>query len=125
MWRTSFSRVISAVLAVITSLPSRSTVMRSEICRAFLERVRDVDDGDAAGAQVADQVEEVDDLFRRQARRRLIEDDDTGVVVDGAGDLDHLPLGGAEQPDRRRRIDMEVQRLQQLLRLDVQLLEAA
>src|SRR6185437_6732937 len=92
--------------------------------QTLLERVRDVDDGNAAGAQVADQVEEVDDLFRRQARRRLIEDDDTGVVVDGAGDLDHLPLGGAQQPDRRRRIDMEVQRLQQLLRLDVQLLEA-
>ena len=92
--------------------------------QAFLERVRDVDDGDAAGAQVADQVEEVDDLFRRQARRRLVEDNDTGVVVDCAGDLDHLPLGGAEQPDRRRRIDVEVQRLQQLLRLDVQLLEA-
>jgi len=41
-----------------------------------------------------------------------------------ARDLDHLLLGGAEQADRRRRIDVEVERLQQLLRLDVEGAEA-
>ena len=86
--------------------------------------MRDVDDADAARAQVAHQVEEMDDLFRRQAGRRLVEDDDARIVVDGARDFDHLPFGGAEHPHRRRRIDVEIQRLQQLLRLDVQLFEA-
>ena len=86
----------------------------------FLERVRDVDDGDAAGAQVAHQVEEMHDLLGREARGRLVEDNDAGLVVDGAGDLHHLPLGGAEQRDRDRRVDVEIERLQELLRLDVQ-----
>ena len=50
---------------------------------------------------------------------RLVEDDDLGIVVHGAGDLDHLPLGGAERADRCRRIDREIQRLQELLRRDI------
>ncbi len=69
-------------------------------------------------------MEEVDDLLRRQTRGRLVENDDARLVVDGARDLDHLLLGGAEQTDRRRRIDMEVERLQQLLGLDVEGAEA-
>ena len=39
----------------------------------------------------------------------------SGVVVDGAGDLDHLLLGRAERLDHRGRVDLEVQRLQELL----------
>ena len=85
----------------------------------FLKRVGDIDDGDAAGAQVAHQIEEMDDFLGRQTGGRLVENDDAGIVVDSAGDLDHLPLGGAEHADRRRRIDMEIERLQELLRLDV------
>ena len=42
------------------------------------------------------QGEEVALFLGRQRRRRLVEDDDLGLVVHGAGDLDHLPLGGAE-----------------------------
>ena len=41
------------------------------------------------------------------------------VVFHRAGDLHHLPLGGAECRDRRLRIDGEVQRLQELLGGDV------
>ena len=40
-------------------------------------------------------------------------------MQDGAGDLDHLLLGGAEQPDRGGRGDVEIQRLQELLGGDV------
>ena len=60
---------------------------------------------------VAHQGEEMDDLLGRQARGRLVEDDDARLVVDGARDLHHLPLGGAKKRHRRCRIDMEVERL--------------
>ena len=66
----------------------------------------------------------MDDLFWRQAGSRLVEDDDAGIVVDCPRDFYHLAFRGAEHPHRGRRIDVKVQRLQQLLRLDVQFFEA-
>ena len=41
--------------------------------QAFLERVGDVNDGDAARPQVADEVEEMNNFFGGQARGRLVE----------------------------------------------------
>jgi len=61
-------------------------------------------------------------LFRCQRRRGFVEDDDGGVVMDGAGDLYHLPLGRRRGRDDRGRIDREVQRLQELL---AEMLDAA
>ena len=90
----------------------------------FFERVRDIDDRHPLGAQVAHEVEEMDDLLGGEAGRWLVENDDPRLVVDRARDLDHLSLGGAEQRDRRRRVDVEVERLQELLRLDVESSEA-
>jgi hypothetical protein len=98
---------MSAVFAVTTSLPSRNTVTRSEIC------------SDSA-PEIAHQMEEVHDLLGREAGGRLVEDDDAGFVVDGARDLHHLPLGGAEERHGQAGIDLEIQRLQQLLGLDVE-----
>ena len=82
----------------------------------LLQRMADEDDRHAARLEPPHQGEEMALLLGRQRRRRLVEDDDLGIVVDGAGDLDHLPLGGAERGDRCRRIDGEIQRLQELLR---------
>ena len=81
-------------------------------------------DRDAARLEVVDEVEEVLLLLGRQARRRLVEDDDLGVVQHRAGDLDHLLLGRAEQAHHRRRVDVELQRLQELLRRDVDAAQA-
>src|SRR6516165_7621099 len=88
--------------------------------QGLLERVRDVDDGDPARPQVADQMEEVDYFLGRKARGRLVEYDDARLVVDSARNLDHLLLGGAEQCHWCRRVDMEIQGLQELLGLNVQ-----
>ena len=63
-------------------------------------------------------------LLGRQRRRRLVEDDDLGLVVDGAGDLDHLALGGAERRDDGGGVDGEVERLQKLLGGDVDAAQA-
>ncbi len=78
----------------------------------FLERMRYVDDSDAAGAQVTHQVEEMHDLLGREAGGRFVKNDDAGIVVDGARDLDHLPLGSAEHRHRNCRVDLEVEGLQ-------------
>ena len=57
-------------------------------------------------------------------RGRLVEDDDLGLVQHRARDLDHLLLGGAERADGRGRGDVEIQRLQELLRGDVDAAQA-
>jgi hypothetical protein len=85
----------------------------------FLQRVRNKHDRHAATLEVAHEVEEILFLLRRQRRRGLVEDDDLGLVQDGARDFDHLLLGGAEQADGRGRRDVEIQRLQELLGGDV------
>lgn len=82
----------------------------------FLERVRDEDHRNAPALEVGDQVEEILLLLRRQAGRGLIEDDDPRFVQHRAGNLDHLLLCRAEQADLRCRIDVELQRLHELLR---------
>ena len=66
----------------------------------------------------------MDDFFGSQARRGFVENDDARVVIDGAGDFHHLALGGAEQRHRRCRIDVEIEGLQELLRLDIEGAEA-
>ena len=69
--------------------------------------------------QPLDQREELLLLLGRQGRGRLVEDDDLGVVLHRPRDLDHLLLAGAEPGDERRRIDVEIERLQELLAGDV------
>ena len=66
----------------------------------------------------------MNDLFGGEAGCRLVEYHDPRPVVDSARDFDHLSLGGAEERYRRRGIDMEVERLQELLRLDIESAEA-
>ena len=85
----------------------------------LFERVADEDDGDAVGAQSFDQREKMALLFRRQRRRRLVENDELGLEPHRARDLHHLPLGGAERLHGRGRLDREIERLQKLLRVDV------
>ena len=85
----------------------------------LLQRVADEDDRDAALLQPLDEREELVLLLGRQRRRRLVEDDHLRIVVHRARDLDHLLLAGAEARDHRGRIDVEVQRLQELLAGDV------
>ena len=54
-------------------------------------------------------------FFWRQRGRRLVKDDDFGVVMHGTGNFNHLAFGCTQTFHHRGRIDREVQRLQKLL----------
>ena len=58
--------------------------------------MRDEDDRAALGPQAADDLVQPLDLHGRQARRRLVEDDQVGLASEGSQDLDLL-LGGDGQ----------------------------
>ena len=90
----------------------------------LFESMRDEDDRDAALLEIADEVEEVFLLLRRQRCGRLVEDDDLGAVQNRACDLDHLLLGRAKAADGGGRRDVEIERLQELLRGDVDAAQA-
>ncbi len=85
----------------------------------LFQRVRDIDDRNSLRSQRVDQQKQMLRLFRGQARGGLVEHDDLGLVVDGPSDLHHLTLGRAERRHHVARLDMEIHRLQQLLRADV------
>jgi hypothetical protein len=81
--------------------------------------VRNEDDRNAATLQIAHEIEEIFLLFGGQTRGGFVEDDDLGLMQHRARDFDHLLLGSAEHSDRRRRRHVEIERLQELLRGDV------
>ena len=74
--------------------------------------VGDVDDACALSLERADDPEQVLDLAIRQRRGRLIHDQDVGIVRDGLGDLDHLPVGDREVAHFRFRIERNVEPLE-------------
>ena len=90
----------------------------------LFQRVADEDDGNAALLEVAHEIEEVFPFFRRQGRGRLVEDDHLRIVQHRARDLDHLLLGRAQRADRRGGRNVEVERLQELLRRDIDAAQA-
>ena len=66
----------------------------------LLQAVRDVDDGDAVGGEVADDPEEVVDLVGVEGGGRLVHHDQPYVVGERPGHGDDLLLGGGEVADR-------------------------
>ena len=71
--------------------------------------VRDVDDADALGLELADDPEQLGDLGIVQRRGRLVHDQDLGLERQGLGDLHHLLPGDRELADFGARIEPEVQ----------------
>ena len=67
----------------------------------FVQLVRYVDDADALGLQIADDLVQLIDLAATERRRRLVHDDELGVHGERLGDLDHLLLGDAERTYQR------------------------
>ena len=80
----------------------------------LLQAVRDVHDAVAALAQVAGDAEELVDLGLGERRRRLVHDQDVRVVGQRLGDLHHLLLGDGEPGHARRRVELQVELLEQL-----------
>ncbi len=66
----------------------------------LVQLVRDEDDGDALGLELAQVVEQRVDLLRDQHGRGLVEDQDLGAAVQHLEDLDALAVGDAEVLDQ-------------------------
>jgi hypothetical protein len=67
----------------------------------LFEMVRDIDDGDAATGEVANDLEQHAHLGRAQRRGRLVHDEDAGVHRQSARDLDDLLLAEPQVLDAR------------------------
>ena len=80
----------------------------------LLEAVRDVDHARPPLAQVADDPEELVDLGVGQRGRRLVHDQDVRAERERLRDLDHLLLGDGEARDAGPRVELEVERLEEL-----------
>ena len=66
----------------------------------LVELVRDEDDGEALGLELAQVVEELVDLLRHQHGGRLVQDQDLRAAVEHLEDLDALPVADAEVLDQ-------------------------
>ena len=73
----------------------------------LLELVGDEEDGDAAGLEVANDVEEGAHLLLRQGGGGLVHDDEPGVAYERAADGDQLLVGDGEVADRLVQVDGE------------------
>ncbi len=69
--------------------------------RDLRQAVADIDDGKSAFAQLDDEIEQPLRFMRGERGGRLVHDEDAGIGVDGAGDLDELAFG-----ERKARYDI-------------------
>ena len=88
----------------------------------LVQPMGDVDDADAPVAQAVDHLEELVDLRLGQGAGWLVHDEHLGILGQGLGDLDHLLLGDGELVEPGRRVDVEVEPVQDLGGVDVHLL---
>ena len=66
-------------------------------------------------AEIADNLKHVLDYSLSQGRRRLIHDQYVGIIGDGLGDFDHLPVRRAEIADFGFWIAIDLEALEQRL----------
>ena len=78
----------------------------------LVEPMRDVDHADAASAQSAQRREQPRHLVGRQARGRLVEDQDLGLGRERAGDRHQRLFGAAQILDAHVGIDVGAERIQ-------------
>ncbi len=111
MSRPTISRAISTgcnseALRVAMSLPSRNTVMRSAIARNFRQAMRDIENGYALVAQVADDFEQRFGFEGCQRGCWLIEDDNAVRHLQRASDLHKLAARNGKTRNLCCRIDI-------------------
>src|SRR2546423_136285 len=78
----------------------------------LVEAVADVDDANALRLQTPDHVVEDGDLVLGERAGRLVQDDDPRAERDAARDCDHLPEREVQAPQRRARVNVESEPLQ-------------
>ena len=69
----------------------------------LIQPVRDEDDRDAVRLEAGNHLQQLLGLCDRQARCRLVQNDEARLEAERLGDLDDLLLGKREPRDRRRR----------------------
>jgi hypothetical protein len=85
----------------------------------FFQRVTDEDSRYSILPQPHDQREKMTFFLRRQGSSGLVENDHLRLEAHRARDLHHLPFRSPERLDRRSWIDRKVQRLKELLGVDI------
>jgi hypothetical protein len=85
----------------------------------LVELVGDVDAGDAAFPQIAQDVEQDQHLVLGQRGGGFVENEDLRVLGERLDDLDELLLPHAERAHRRGRIEIDLETIQQRLRLAI------
>ena len=83
----------------------------------LVHAVGDVDDADAFGLDLLDQLEQPVGLALRERGGRLVEDHDRGPGAEGLGDLHHLLLGAGEVHHLVPAPEREAEAVQRLARL--------
>jgi hypothetical protein len=73
----------------------------------LVHAVRDVDDGHAAVAQAADDLEHLLDFVAAQRGGRLVHQQHLGIDADGLGNLQQLALGDAQATQQALRVEHE------------------
>jgi len=79
----------------------------------LVEAVGDVDAGDAAAAQVAQDVQEDRDLGFAQGRGGFVEDEDVRLLAQGLEDLDELAVPHAQGRGPGRGVEVELEAVEQ------------
>ncbi len=83
----------------------------------FTEPVRNVEDAQTAGFEIGDHLEKRLRLMRREARGRLVHDEESRFERQRLGDLDQLLLAERQVLHRGIRREVRRQSIQQLLRV--------
>ena len=112
--RGGFDRYVTGVGAIAQHGDAIADVQH------LLQAVGDEDDGYAAIAQLADDVEERLHLGFAQCRGRLVHDEHAHVTRDRLGNLDHLLLGNGERAHQRSRPQVHAHAIQDGARLPFQ-----
>ena len=75
----------------------------------LVQLVRDEDDRHPVGLEVAEDLEQLERLLRREHGGRLVEDQDVGLAVERLQDLDPLLLADRDVGDQRVGVDLELE----------------
>ncbi len=101
------ARSVSSGVVVPTTWPPRSTVIVSHTDDRLPQLVGDEDDRRALVGELAQHLEQLVGLGRREHRRRFVEDQDVGLPVERLEDLDALLGADRKVLDQRARVDDE------------------
>ena len=83
----------------------------------FLQPMGDVDDADALVAKLRNPLEQEIRLPPGNDGGRFVENEQPGAADQSLGDLDHLPVGNAQSPDGRGRIEFVAEARENFCRL--------